>query len=71
MFSDLLICLKACESEYHTCNKSEIIYDSRKISSGVNLALEAGTLSSSTKIKHKNPTISVNDRFLSILFNII
>lgn len=34
MFSDLLMCLKACESEYHICNKSEIIYDSRKISSG-------------------------------------
>lgn len=44
MFSDLLMCLKACESEYHICNKSEIIYDSRKISSGVNLALDTGTL---------------------------
>ena len=50
------MCLKACESEYHICDKSEIIYDSRKISSGVNLALDTGTLSSSTNTKHKSPT---------------
>ena len=39
MFLHELICLKAaCESEYSNCSKFRNIYESGKISSGVNLA---------------------------------